>query len=160
MVWIMIIGISISLINVVLTYNELIPFFAAIKQLNHFTTARPSFSNHFFYAFRFIAILPKAAPLLLDLAIGIIAGSIGLSGGVYGALIGLSIGFTASLLVKIHRHFVDPKIKVSSETWKATPEDKYRMKLEKEIDDLSQPYVYTKYRDGIGTFEGIKTLPL
>ena len=117
----MIIGAVIAITNVILTYNELIPLFKSIKQLNAYTKTHPTFGNHFMYMFRFISLLPKASPLLLDVTIGVIAGSIGLSGGVYGALIGLTLGFTASLIVKIHRHFVDPKIKVHGNSWKALP---------------------------------------
>lgn len=114
----MIIGAVIAITNVILTYNELIPFFTSIKQLNAYTKTYQSFSNHFMYMFRFISLLPKAAPLALDIIIGTVAGMIGLSGGVYGALISLTLGFTASLIVKIHRRFVDPKIKIQRGTWK------------------------------------------
>ncbi len=118
MFWILIIGASVAIVNVVLTYTELMPFFQAIKQLNEYTSKHGSIYNRCVYPFRFISILPKAAPLLLDATIAVICGSIGLSGGVYGALIGITIGFSASMLVKFHRHFIAPKMKVLNDNWR------------------------------------------
>lgn len=118
MMWILAIGSIIAIVNVVLTYNELIPWFTAIKQLGDYSKKYPTFKNQFLYPFRFISLLPKAMPVALDVLIALIAGSLGLNGGVYGALIGLTIGFTASLLVKFHRHFIAPKLKVNTENWK------------------------------------------
>jgi len=118
MVWILLIGAVIAVINVVLTYNELIPFFVALKQLNAYTKAFPTLSNRTAYVFRFLRITPKLTPLILDGTIAIAAGALGLNGGVYGALIGLTLGFTASLLVKFHRHFIAPRLKVNTESWK------------------------------------------
>lgn len=121
MMWILLIGSIIAIVNVILTYNELIPFFAAVKQLNLYTDTCPSFINRFKYPFRFLTLTPKLMPLALDIIVAMAAGSIGLSGGTYGALIGLTIGFTASLLIKFHKHFVAPNIKASnSTTWRST----------------------------------------
>lgn len=119
MVWILVIGAVIAIINVVLTYNELIPWLSSLKQLKHYTETTGGIYNRLMYIPRFIYLLPKAKPLALDAIIAVVAGSIGFSGGVYGALIGLTIGFTASLLVKVHRKFVDPKIQVAGGTWKS-----------------------------------------
>lgn len=116
--WILAIGSIIAIVNVILTYNELIPFFAALKQLNLFTSSHPSFKNKFMYAFRFLSLIPKLMPLALDILVALAAGSIGLSGGTYGALIGLTIGFTASLLIKFHKHFIAPNIKATSTNWR------------------------------------------
>jgi hypothetical protein len=118
MIWILAIGAIIAIINVILTYNELMPFFKALKQLNYYSTTYPTIRNRMAYPIRFISILPKAFPLVLDIIIAIMSGSIGLSGGVYGALIGLSIGFTASILVKIHRRFISPRIKTEEGSWR------------------------------------------
>jgi hypothetical protein len=118
-VWILLIGAIVAIINVVLTYTELIPFFKAFKQLNSYTSNNPSFKNRMAYPFRFITILPKLMPLVLDGTIAAISGGIGLGGGVYGALIGLTLGFTASLMVKVHKHFIEPKIKTEvNHGWK------------------------------------------
>jgi hypothetical protein len=112
------IGAIVAIVNVVLTYTELMPFFQAIKQLNEYTSRRGNIYNRMVYPFRFVSLLPKAAPLVLDAAIAMICGTVGLSGGVYGALIGLTLGFTASMLVKFHRHFIAPKMKVQSDNWR------------------------------------------
>ena len=118
MIWILGVGAVIAIINVVLTYYELMPFFKALKQLNSYTTSNPSTINGILYLPRFITILPKTFPIILDVVIAVACGSIGLGGGVYGALIGLSIGFTASLLLKIHRHYISPRIKTNTKTWR------------------------------------------
>jgi hypothetical protein len=117
MVWILVIGAVIAIVNVVLTYTELIPFFKSVKQLNQYT-ARRGIGARLVYPIRFISLMPKLTPLVLDATIAIIAGSIGLGGGVYGALIGLTLGFTASLMVKIHRHFISPKIQTEGGGWR------------------------------------------
>lgn len=111
------IGALIAIINVVLTYQELIPFFTAMKQLNIYTT-NGKWIDRFLYPFRFITLIPKCVPLAIDATIAIVCGSIGLGGGVFGALIGITIGFTASLLVKVHRRYISPKIKVNTNTWR------------------------------------------
>lgn len=112
------IGALIAIINVVLTYQELIPFFKALKQLNEFTTKNPSVLNRAAYLPRFITLIPKLIPLAIDATIALVCGGIGLGGGVFGALIGITIGFTASLLVKVHRRYISPKIKCDNSTWK------------------------------------------
>jgi hypothetical protein len=96
----------------------MLPFFRALKSLNVYTDKHSNIKNRMAYPFRFISILPKAAPIVLDVGVALAMGSIGMSGGVYGALIGLSIGFTASLLLKIHRHFISPRIKTNKDSWK------------------------------------------
>lgn len=118
MMWILAIGALVAIINVVLTYTELMPFFKALKQLNSYTTTYGRFGDRILYPFRFVTILPKLLPLVLDISVALVCGCIGLSGGVYGALIGLTLGFTASLMVKFHRHFIAPKIKTDTTTWK------------------------------------------
>ncbi|MCK9429389.1 MAG: hypothetical protein M0R17_05255 [Candidatus Omnitrophica bacterium] len=118
MLIILCIGTLIAIINVILTYNEMLPFFKALKSLNVYTDKHSNIKNRMAYPFRFISILPKGAPIVLDVGVALAMGSIGMSGGVYGALIGLSIGFTASLLLKIHRHFISPRIKTNKDSWK------------------------------------------
>jgi hypothetical protein len=116
----MIVGACIAILNVVLTYVELIPFFQSISKLNSYTRMKPGVATWFKYPFRFISILPKAAPLALDGTIALVAGGIGLNGGVFGALIAITIGFTASLLVKVHRHWIAPRLacKEPAYSWK------------------------------------------
>lgn len=121
MIYILAFGALIAIINVILTFQELMPFLKAITQLHTYTKLNPSFANYFWYPVRFISILPKAMPLVLDTTIAIVCGSIGLGGGVYGALIGITIGFTASLLVKFYRRYISPKIKTANTvSWKYT----------------------------------------
>lgn len=112
MVWILIIGCAIAILNVALTYLELLPWF---KSLSHIPTR--GWANKMVYPFRWIGHLPKATPLALDGGVAVACGAIGLGGGVYGALIGLTIGFSASLLVKFHRHVIAPRLKEKEEEY-------------------------------------------
>jgi len=98
------IGALVAIVNLMLTYVELLPFIKAVSQLNKFTKSKSNPYDWFLYPFRFCSILPKAFCLAIDVGIAVVCGSIGLNSGVFGALIGLSLGFTASLLVKAHRY--------------------------------------------------------
>jgi hypothetical protein len=111
------IGSILAIINVVLTYNELLPFFKAVKQLNDYTNNN-GVKDKLLYPFRFVTLIPKLFPLALDATIAIVCGMIGMGGGVFGALIGITMGFTASLLVKFNRKFVMSRIKTNQGTWR------------------------------------------
>lgn len=106
-VTVLIIGGVIAIATVVMTYLELIPFFKDLKELNMHTN---TFKDRIAYPFRFIGLLPKLFPVLIDIGISAGCSFIGLSGGVMGALIGLFIGFAASCMVKIHRHWISPRL--------------------------------------------------
>jgi len=98
------IGAGVAIINLMLTYVELLPFITAVGQLNGYTKSHSNPVNWVLYPIRFTQILPKAFCLAIDVGIAVVCGGIGLNSGVFGALIGLSLGFTASLLVKAHRY--------------------------------------------------------
>lgn len=116
----LLIGGVIAIATVVMSYLELIPFLRALKQLNTFTGNYPTFKNHLLYSFRFLSLLKLAYPVMIDVVLAGACGLIGLSGGVLGALIGLIISFSASVALKVHRHWISPKFKTSNESWYLT----------------------------------------
>jgi hypothetical protein len=107
MIVFLIIGGALGILTIILSFIELLPFFKAVSQLNRYTNCH-GIGAKLVYPIRLISLLPKAAPVLLDIGIAFLCGSIGLSGGVTGALIGLIISATASLLVKFFRHVILP----------------------------------------------------
>ncbi len=118
MIILLVIGAVLALATVVMSYIELIPFFKAMRQLNDYTEQYPSIKNKILYFPRFIVTLKYAGPVVFDTGIAVVCGLIGLSGGVIGALIGLTISFIASLMLKIHRHFIAPKLDVNKGSWR------------------------------------------
>jgi hypothetical protein len=113
------IGLILALGTVLMSYWELIPWFKAVKHLNTFTDANPTFTNQFLYMFRFISTLKYAWPVIIDLIVAFACGFIGLAGGVIGALIALMMAFSVSAIFKIHRHWISPKFKNKNKTtWK------------------------------------------
>jgi len=118
MFWIYGIGIIIAIINVGMTYLELIPFLDAVHHLNHYSKANNSFKNRFLYSFRFISLLPKASPCLLDIGINIAATAIGMGSGLLGALTGQAISLVASILVRVYR-LRAKKLEANNGSWKA-----------------------------------------
>ena len=111
------VGAVIAIASVVMSYLELIPFFKAVQQLNRYTKSNPTFKNHFLYAFRFASLLRLALPVVVDIGISALCAAMGLAGGVVGCMIALIISFAVSCAIKIHRHWIAPKLAVSSETW-------------------------------------------
>jgi hypothetical protein len=110
-------GALIAVLNVILSYWELVPFLKSLEQLNTFSKTKGGI-NLLLYPFRFVALLPKLKPLIIDITISMVCCVIGLSGGLFGALITISIGFTASILVKIHRYWIAPRMRSNTCSWR------------------------------------------
>jgi len=118
MLWMLFIGGCIAISTVIMSYIELLPFFRALKQLNDYTTNNPSISNRLAYPVRFLSILRLAWPTVIDIVLACACGFLGLNGGVLGCLIGLTISFAASCALKVHRHFISPRLKSNSTNWR------------------------------------------
>ena len=110
----LLIGCLMGIVSVILSFIELMPFFNSCARLNSYTKGRmhagllAGIFASFAWPFRFISLLPKAAPLLLDIVIVVAMGGIGLTGGPTAATISLTISSAASLLVKFYRHVLAP----------------------------------------------------
>jgi hypothetical protein len=104
-------------VSIGMSFYELMGFFKAVGQLNHFTLKKRNFGNFFLYPFRFITLLPKLMPVALDALIIVICGSIGFNGGTIGGIIGLMASAVASILVRVYRR-MNKNNGVSDEDWR------------------------------------------
>ena len=111
------IGAAIALATVIMSYMELMPWLKAVKQLNSYTQKYPTYLNKMVYPLRWLRLLKLAWPVIIDVGLSMCFGFIGLNGGVIGALIGLCISFFVSCALKIHRHWIAPKILTHEESW-------------------------------------------
>lgn len=124
----LLVGCTMGIISIILSFIELMPWFKAVGKLNRFTAAQKGAVKgtvaYMLYPFRFISLLPMASPLLLDSIVVLVAGGMGLSGGPTAATIALTISAAASLLVKIYRHLIAPRNKREKNdlaTWRSIP---------------------------------------
>jgi hypothetical protein len=92
-------GIGVILLSIVINIVQVQPGLKALAELNETTY---SFSDKMLYPFRFICIMPKLlGPILLDIIVVGIGGSVGLGGGVIGFIIGMSASCLLSMAIKL-----------------------------------------------------------
>jgi hypothetical protein len=95
----MLFGIGVILLSIVINILQVQPGLKALAQLNASTYG---WGDRMLYPFRFICIAPKLfGPILLDIIIVGIGGTVGLGGGVMGFILGMSASCLLSMAIKL-----------------------------------------------------------
>lgn len=92
------IGLFFIVLSGIVNAIQLRKFFVALNRLNQRTR---TVGDKLAYLFRFIGILPLAAPLIPDIILMAAGGMVGLGGGVLGFIIGIGGTCMVTIIIKI-----------------------------------------------------------
>lgn len=98
MVMLAIIGLFFCGVAGIINAIQLKKFFVALNKLNQRTR---TVGDRIMYIFRFICILPLAAPIIPDIVLMAAGGAVGLGGGVLGFIIGTGGTCMVTIIIKI-----------------------------------------------------------
>lgn len=98
---IVLVGLGVILLSLTINIWQLQPGIRAVAELNE-GTRHGNWTDLMLYPFRFICILPKLlGPIVLDILVVGIGGTVGLGGGVVGFILGISASCMLSIAIKI-----------------------------------------------------------